>query len=63
MKTMSSDKVKKSAQNRARLAQSVARRSHNPKVVSSILAPRIFEDRKDAPCSAKTIRRNAQLIN
>jgi hypothetical protein len=27
---------------RARLAQSVARGSHNPKVVSSILAPRIF---------------------
>jgi hypothetical protein len=27
---------------RARLAQSVARGSHNPKVVSSILAPRTF---------------------
>ena len=31
-----------SGQPRARLAQSVARGSHNPKVVSSILAPRNF---------------------
>ena len=38
-----SDKIKIAKKNRARLAQSVARRSHNPKVVSSILAPRIFE--------------------
>jgi hypothetical protein len=33
----------------ARLAQSVARGSHNPKVVSSILAPRTFRGRQFDP--------------